>query len=301
MNSLIETIKKKFSRLLSDSFSGEEKTLLKEGNGISLVRIPEKKVLRRLTEKERYKSLIYIVIIPDDSENAENVPVLVKIDFVFEKEGKYYPPPKRSTNLNPIDVISRDDYFFRPKEAVLVTADGTPTTIDGAVASLYEKHVRPGLFIRFKLFWFKIILKKLSEYLSNALDFLLWLLFGLGHKKPSVTKRLLEYHTKDEFNPTRNQLAPPAGPPKISFLGYEISKWTMCSYSALGLAIYTIQYFVKFDYPYLHSLFSNNFLLTLFALLSLTFYDLGIPKILSFFIRKLTDKYWDLSFKEVKI
>lgn len=263
----------------------------------------------RIRDNRTYKSLIYVLIENDDmlNESLKKKSIFIKIDFTLESGNNRYLFNNDfigNKKYCPINIVASREYFYQVDEDKFYKSDIeiSPKQI---IDELFDKHVKTsenfrGAYLRTQLLFWRKLYPYLIFIISNFFVILSFILFG--EKNPlDIHKRYYKEAFKDKSSTVINPDFKAAFSDKILFLGYNISKWSLASYSSIVLLIYVGFNYSNFKPHLLIGVSRNNFLLLAFVALSLTIYDLGIPKFFKWMIAKTSKYYVNIQFKQIKV
>lgn len=305
----IERIKTKFR----DSFDFEANGFINpvyltdSKIGFSVQKKPEFKLLGLLgvdSDKE-YITLIHIYIPEKEMEMEESKkPLVIRASFHLYRDEKFYIDDSHIPNKRrkPIDLVSRDEYYYVIESGKFFDKKNKEVSANEILNQVYELHIKPskfwkGLFLRSKMH-FKNLKAFLIKLFSNFLASILFLINGT-----KVTENILaRYYDDDKSMVMGNRSVTDAKEsPKTTIFGYSAHIRPLISYSILHLFIFIFFFFKAYKPELIKLVFTNNFLTVLYVVVSLSFFESLLPKILLRLIKWTTDLHMRILFKEIKI
>lgn len=208
----------------------------------------------------------------------------------------------------PVDIISDSEFsynvetnqFFNLRKKVAIQGIQILQEVD----TLHLKPTKPflGFWLRTKLFWFQTIFTAALAFLFDVFSALQYLISGK------------QIHIFDDLSEPRNRVRPSQieelkisrGKP-IKIFEYEVEPWIAVLYCVFHFAIFAILYKNNIKPQWLISIFNNNFLTTMYGILSLGLVNAILPKILEpntlfnpvlLFIQML---YYECAFKKLRV
>ena len=299
----IEEFKHLFLGMVEDSFPKKEKVLLTDAIGLTL-KFPANKKHLAVTQGE-YESLVYIVArtsaIMLDLSSRVQIEVSLKFFFVSDDENHRY--TKNYENIGkkhriPIDIISRDEYFFDYETKKFFDNKGDEKTINSIIDDLYKLHTLPSKIVRAKLWIYKSVFPALLKTAYIIISGVLNLLYGI--KSPELIKRYFANQDDRKIDEivTAQEKSIPGD--VVDFFGVKLKKRTLITYCAATLLSYSIFYLYDYYPRYLVRILENNFLVTTFVVLTLALFEIA-SKLLDRLLDNISKEYFHLQFQEIKV
>ena len=153
--------------------------------------------------------------------------------------------------------------------------------------------------LRFRLLFWRLILPKIIEVIDNILNVLLLLISG-EKIQGDIMGRLMRKHL-DKGLEVPNLIF--GETEKMDFFGYKAKRWSVVFYCFVHLFVYIVFfYLLGHRNNLLSAIFRNNFLALCYVVITFSFTESFIPKVLKLTIKKITPKIFeDISFKKLKI
>jgi hypothetical protein len=304
----IENIKTQFKNSFNLGSNGFINPVLLTDSkiGFSVQKKCEVKIEKMLKIKKGNEYITLILIyIPDDALYSENQkkPLIIRASFHLFKDGKFYYDDSLIQNKQrrPIDLVSRDEYSY-DIETNTFYANGKNSSADNILNEVYELHIKPsklfkGSFLRAKMAFkkFKAFVVKL---ISNFFAILLYLTNGA-----KVTENILARYYDDDKRKIMGEksVTNTEKSPKTIFFGIDTHLHPLISYATIHFIIFTIFFLIDFKPQYIKLIFSNNFLTVLYVIITLSFFEIRLPKFLLLIVNKTTNWHMKILFKEIKI
>jgi hypothetical protein len=264
-------------------------------------------------DKKDYTSLLIFSISDNEKDNIKNVIAYARYGRKA-KEGVYIREDDESKLSDPLDIFSKDEYFY-DTETDKFFKNKKEISLMGLIDDFYSTHIKTtkfweGLLPRLKLFFWKIIISNFLKATSLFFTLLLRLVNGDKYSykpigKTEVLNNVIISSTfsdligLNEKNGFKEEDKPAE---KLEFLGYKGNFWPIFFYSAIHLIIYTICYFLNYKPDIIVKIFENNFLTLAYVILSLCFIEKIIPNTLKLLIKNCSEKsFYFAHIKEIKI
>jgi hypothetical protein len=277
---------------------------LKQTNFYDLVPFREPEI--GLSVKRKYKSddnkvsLIKVGFFDRDEGNLRKL--YVGAAFGELKNNSLKIRSRGETKISdPLDIESRDDYFYDLEKNALYRGEDE---ISGGelLDEFYKKHIKTtrvirGFRIRFRIWFWRVLLKETVEFLSKSLSLILYTISGVKYKHDPILELWKEDSLKNS-EPPNSKFQEGS---KFEFLGYKATRWSIVFYSTLNLALYLLFYYLGFRPTVLVILLKNNFLTLIYVIVSLSIVESGIPWALRYSIKYLSNLSFNLDFKKIEI
>ena len=214
---------------------------------------------------------------------------------------------------DPIDLISKDEYYYNVEKNKLYK-NKKEILPNELINKIYNDHIKPtkfirGIWLRTKLFFWRIIIKKFFDYLYIFLHYFLYITSGdkysyvwvikeeiLNNKIiNSEIKNMIGQKEKEEIKENLEKGK------KFNFFGYMASHWTIIFYSIFHLLFYIIFEYKNWYPTIIIMILKNNFLTLIYVISSLWIMEIVIPKILKMLIRTTSRLSWNSRMKSIKI
>ncbi|HRY59897.1 MAG TPA: hypothetical protein P5096_00775 [Patescibacteria group bacterium] len=313
----IEAIRKKFR----DSFELESNGFINPvflndtKIGFSARKDCDEKILRKIKilEGKKYTTLIHIIL-PDDKVGLESdkVPLRVRasFDLVGEDNSTYIIDDRyiKRKKFKPIDLISRDDYFYDLKTNIFYKKGKIASGSD-IINEIYSLHIKPtktwrGMYLRAKVAW-KNLISYLIEQIANLLVLILLLISGRKIPYGRISRYLEEAFKKNpanKFGQTEESLSQmKIADSEVEFFGLKTEPVPIFSYSFIHLIVFVVFYFLNYRPHLLKVIFSNNFLTIIYVIFSLMIFKSFLPSFAISLIKKLDKISGKIYNREIKI
>lgn len=243
------------------------------------------RVLPKLNKDERYLVLFHVYIDEKERHNDKSIkPVGIRTAMAVDKDRLMF--PDNIGIRSPVDIVSRDAYFFDVDNQKFFKKDKEIQPID-ILEEMYKSHIKPSRTLRGLLFRSKknslSLSSKLIVLISQVLVILARILFNdrytWDHKR-----RALETEHPKLFQPkdVKKNAAE-----KESFFGFPASRWSLFMYCIMHLC----GYLVFKDYPkflFIRPILTNTFLSLAYVFVSLSLYEKYMPLLFEYLIRQTT-------------
>lgn len=205
--------------------------------------------------------------------------------------------------LDPIDLISLDEFFYNTATREFFFKE--PKQKYGAadilryINELHEKPTKPvqGFALRVKLIFWHIVIAGLVKIFSNALAWLLYVSSGTTVSM-NIWNRIV-FPDRIAENADVERKFKEAERKEI--LGYKASPWVIVFFCSVHLVLYFLFLILGFRPGFLVAMFKNNFLTIIYVVISLSFVEVLLPKILKSIIKKADLLYRELSGRKIRI
>lgn len=229
-----------------------------------------------------FKSLFRIFIKSADLNKTENLkPVTVTASYGQETgDGLILSSSEFKRKRNwPIDLISEGEFFYdiQSHQFFYKAKEISGIKILEIVDGWHTKPTKPfyGLGIRTKLFLFHTVFTKFFSFFFSVFAGLQYLISG---KKIRIFHNLTD--PKNRISPIeRHDLIVNRGKP-IKIFEYEVEPWIAVLYCLIHLFIYSVFYFYDYRPEFIATIFKNNFLTTMYGIISLGLMNALLPNIL---------------------
>lgn len=233
-------------------------------------------------EVEGFKSLFRVYIKNEDfKKNGDLKPIVISAIYGKETENGI---TISSTEFErgrdwPIELISEGEYFFNIKTYDFFKDNKVITGID-ILKQIDKQHLKPtkpfvGIPIRTKLFMFHTVFASIIRFVFNIFSGIQYLVSG---KKIHIFENLTEskYRISEPFT---KDLQSTQGK-HIKIFEYEVEAWVAALYCSFHLFCYGLLYFYQYKPSWIITIFTNNFLTTMYAIVSLGLANTVLSKIL---------------------
>jgi hypothetical protein len=281
---MIETSADEFISLFNLETDGYENPvpLTDEYIGFSVQKRYDEILLKRLgvNKDDPYVCLIYVSIKKTNYEAKDRPPIELSASFCYQKENRFWRGtahlPKK-TMFMPLDIASTDEFFFSKisKKFYYKDKEIAPNTVLNEMFQLHIKFTKPlkGLWLRIKYLWLKVVTPNiyiLIKTFFRAVHFIVTL--------KSYDYDVFQEYLTDSKKPSKET---PDNEQRLDILGYKIKATPLITYSFFSLILFTINYFWPFVitpiHNYLSRILANNFLTTLYAVVTLYLWDVFLP------------------------
>jgi hypothetical protein len=211
----------------------------------------------------------------------------------------------------PIDLQSSDDYFYDSVNNKLLKGR-KEISPEGIVNEIYNIHIKPtrliiGFWIRFKVWFWKVVIKNFYQFLSNFFHWSLYLINGNKYLYEPIgeTERMNGKIVSSKYYPADQKEKDNDGKDieanGFDFYGHKVSYWVIAFYSIIHIFLYILSEYYNFKPEILVKIFTNSFLLFLYAILSMLTIDVFIPNLLKVFIRFFSKSSIKCLYKKIKL
>lgn len=295
------TIKVKFKDLFPKSL-GKVTELTDRELGVSIV-MPLEKSLKdklKITKGKEYAVIVYLSVNFNDDVVGETNKFQVFIDSKFglsEANGSYSFNYQYIKYFNKVitNVVS-DDYFYDRKGNHFEDKKGKKLTSRYIVDHIYRLHFDISIRVRVERFIWKKIIANTCEVASNFLIYVLNLLYD-EKIKFNIIERFY-FKDKQNIDPLKKTETPGK---KIGLFGYEASVRAVFSYCLLNLSLYFLFFYFQIKPHVLKYLFENSLLSLFYVIVSITFYEMFLPKIFKIWIEVLTNYYISSTNRKIRL
>jgi hypothetical protein len=263
---------------------------------------------------DQHTSLLSLYLRNQPGQPEERKPLIVDANYVTRNgEELSYKEEEKTKISSPGDLTSGDDHYYDITHNIVLskTKELSPTAL---INEVYEQHIKPtklfqGFWLRIKLFFFRIVLVKMFEFLSSLFQWLLFIITGDRYSyapilgKEVFNNTIVSHRFKELIGHTdkRDKIPNEKKTVKFEFLGYEGSYWTIIVYCALNLVLYLFFEYTNWKPYIIVTLVKNSFLTLVYVIVSLSFLELVVPKILKRFIKYASMlSFWSTS-KSIRI
>ncbi|HOA06647.1 MAG TPA: hypothetical protein PLE16_08290 [Spirochaetota bacterium] len=269
--------------------------------GFSTCREYSNEILNKLkiSNNKKYISLIKIWLKNDCKEELQ--PVLVNITFnLFED--KYYKADYadiRKLSFKPIDIEVDNLYFYDINNNTFLKNNKSISPLK-ILEESFNCHIKTtktiaGFILRHRI--------KFRRFVANIFllkaKFLIFMLYIIAGEEYEYTLMLsnfqnMLYSKKDQKEKSNNKHT-------LKIFEYTSSAWSITTYCMLHLIIYVL--FACFDYKPKPAkyMIENNFLLIMYSIATIVFWDKLLPKIFKSMIKKCVNMYYKIILKKLKV
>ncbi|KKQ45970.1 MAG: hypothetical protein US63_C0008G0008 [Candidatus Moranbacteria bacterium GW2011_GWC2_37_8] len=214
----------------------------------------------------------------------------------------------RSKNklTDPVDISNYDDYSFDIVTGELYRKN-KKISADELVAEVYSDHMKStkplkGLFLRFRMFFWRMFMNWIFEGFSKVFYFLFYLISGDRYSYAPffetetlngtiIKSRIENIEAKEETKKAK----------KMKFLSYEADYWPIIFYSVMHAFLYLFFMYKSYKPVVIITVFKNNFLTIVYVILSLWIIEILLPKLFKFLIRFFATVSFRFQYKSIKI
>lgn len=271
----------------------------------------DKKITRKLKRQHKgsnYMALLYIYASDQDlyNKNLALKPIIARATPGFignNGEFRIFDNYKRS---DPIELVSEGDYFYDVENNAFFK-DEKKISADNIIQEIYDLHIKPtkilwGAYLRFKLLFWKTILFWLVNKFSQICILALQIISSNKHSY-NVYERYFDIVNEDSvtsFEKHKEKKENIKGK-KITLFGYAAISRTTISYCGFHFIAYTIFAISDFTPQYITTVFTNNFLTVIYVILTLSFWDLLLPKLLNILIESSSKLAFKLLHSKIEV
>ncbi len=257
-----------------------------------------------------YASLLSIFISKKDLEkNNDLFPLTITANYGKKTEsGLMYASSSEKVKkiFDPIDLVSTNDFYYNKltktflyKKFIIGICDIKPKNILSKINKLHEKPTRPflGLWLRIKIVFWRLLVTNILKFISKVLIFILYICSGTLFKS-DIWSRIIfpdkvekESVTSTIFTDKRS----------IDFFGYQASAWSITVYCLIHFLVYVLFFLMKLRPDFVKIIIENSFITIIYVVVTLTVFDVLLPKLLKYMIRKTDNLFHITSYKRIKI
>lgn len=252
-----------------------------------------------------------IYVNEDDSKNKDlnrrQLIIRATYGFVTRDGGiRFRSDPKIG---EPIDLESNEGYAYdvQNKKFYKDNEEISPVVL---INEIYNKHIKPtkyykGLWIRLKVFFWRIFLRSLLDYISNLFSLVQYIISGDKYSfapffeeeklnGKTIKSRLAIYKNieiKEEFTESE----------KINFFNFKVKHWPILFYSFFHGIFFVIFMMKNYKPVLITTIFKNNFLTVIYIILSIWILETLMPVCLMFLIRFFSKLAFKVQIKKLSI
>jgi len=276
-------------------------TIFNNGEGFSLFKHFNK------NQKKEKLSLIKFFIL-DQKEKKDIVSIGASAIYGEKiKEGIAFTENKLN---EPLNIESIDEYFFNINTLDIYKKNKKISQIE-LINDFYYQHIKitkipQGLWLRVKVFFYKVLMKNLFICLKRLFYYLLFLLNGDKYDYISAGKieKLNGKIISSRFDKVgvnyHKDIQEKKGK-EMKFFGYEANIQIIIFYSAIHILIYIFCVIFEFQSSIVINFFNNTFLTLLYVVFSLWFFDAILPIIFKWFIKFNSELAFKCLIKMIKV
>lgn len=261
----------------------------------------------------------------DDTENISVITVYIRQEDIENSEPlksihmrAYYGKPAPEGGIyirdqhkisEPVDITS-DEYIYNISNSKLFIKN---KEISGCaiINKFYNAHIRPtrllkGIWIRAKLFFWRIALYRFFKLLADTFHYSLLLISGDRYTYQSVFsqeklngriissswKELIDKDVMEEKDKKNKE---------IEFFGHKLDYWPIIVYSIINLFLYFYFNYISFKPRVLVKIIDNSFLTLLYVVVSIWLLVFIMPSMLRKLIRWNSKISFELQHKKIKV
>jgi len=205
--------------------------------------------------------------------------------------------------LDPIDLISLDEFFYNTAtREFFFKVPGRKYRASDILRYINELHEKPtkpvrGFVLRVKLIFWHIIIAGLVKIFSNILAWLLYVSSGTTVSM-NIWNRIV---FPDRIDGDADDERKFKEAERKEILGYKASPWAIVFFCSIHLVLYLLFSILDFKPEFLVVIFKNNFLTIIYVVISLSFVEVLLPRILKSIMRKADSLYRELTGKKIRI
>lgn len=307
-----ETEKTKFIKLFQCENSQFQLTKLIDGFGFSI----KKEIYKN---NFKYISLITVYLLSEDILEPKPLISVHMRAYYGESTPDGVIIRDKYKISDPVDIVS-DKYVYSIFENKLFIKN---KEISGCeiLSKFYYNHIKStriirGLWVRTKLFFWRIALFGLFKLFSNSFHYILLLISGdrytyeplfsqeklNGRIISASLKELINFKNDyDDVTDKNNMEEKGKKNMKIEFFGHKLDYWPIITYSIINLSLYSYFYYINFKPRVLVKIIDNSFLTLLYVVISLWLLISVSPYLLRKLIRINSKISFELKYKQIKI
>jgi hypothetical protein len=302
---------KTFKRDFTNSFTGKQYVEFSDGHGYSLVDDYPSWYRKQMgiDDTVKLRPFFRFVFYPDKLiENSKYVPLEVDVSHTTEvsENGrvKYMLKDSRAKRMKPVEVDTGEDFYistdsgktFRKYKNKFV-----PIDLRDIYDRVFKIHISDwrtpkGALTRFRIFFTRRLLSLICKSFAFTLSLIFYYIKGRRYRYDVIRERYLS-STRDSENRITESGPPPSD---IDFFGYNVSVWTLFTYSLAILVLYLvymplINEFLTRSEPF------SSILTIVIAIISIITYDKIIPRALEVGVKYGETYSYDLKYRGIKL
>lgn len=269
-------------------------------------------IKKRLNNKKDDNNITLLSIyIPDRTLTTRDDKKLLSIRTTYgeKAEGGGVVIREKAKLMEPVDAEFPDEYYYDIKDKEFFKRN-KKILADCIINEIYNTHIKStkmfkGLWIRTKIEFYHIIVKSIFALISKIFFGLLFMISGDRYTYEPIleseklnNKVIKSKYEKIDDRDMKENLRPGE---KFDFLGYKASRWSIIFYSILHFIFYIIFFLVNYRPVFLTTVFKNNFLLLVYAVLSLWIIEVAAQKCFKFLIRLFSKLAKNAEYRTIKL
>lgn len=269
-----------------------------EGTGFS--------VKKNLKKSDNSNVSMLSFYIPNDLQEKDNKRSIF-INAIYGEKSQYGVSVRsgKIELFNPTDLMSQGEYYYDAINNKILKGNKEITPID-FINEIYNDHIKltkflDGFWLRVKIIFFRVVVSYFFKFFSLIFRGLLYILTGDKYSYEPVLKKevvngVITDHAHKDLIGREDGVVTGAmhkvdsmekndKNKKFNFFGYETSYWIIRVYAILILTFFILFEWKDWKPLIFIKIFSNNFLLICFIVLSLWFIEGVFPGIFKRFSR----------------
>ncbi len=265
-------------------------------------------VYKKLRDSDIDRVTLFRVGISDDNANGK-LPLSAGASYgVMSDYGVRLRNGEEIFINDPVDMESRNDYFYDTKTKTLFKKD-RQITPEELIDDIYNLHIKPtkvvrGFLLRIKLRIWRTWLPFIFTSLSNIFHYLLLIISGNRYTfEPFVEEEKINNEiisTKSTLHKVKEKESLQESK-KFHFFDYEASRWSIVFYSLVHLALYSYFFYINYKPAYITTILENNFLIIIYVVCSLWMLESIIPLIFMFLIKRFSKLAFYSEIKNIEL
>ncbi len=261
--------------------------------------------VRHSRKGRKEASLIRVTLV--DNKRDGLYPVFVDATFgVMHAGGIKIRTGEETSAHDPIDINVTDDYVYDPEQNEIFKNDKAVTGLDVLTYAynLHLKTTRPflGFCLRIKLWFWRRFLRTVSKATVAVLTACLFVVSGTKYDyDPFFDQEKIVMSDQSGASYEGQNSPEKSEGQKLRIFEYQASRWSIIFYCSAVLFTYFTFSILNYKPRVLIDIIKNNYLVVLFAIVSLWMVDSFIPNLLKGLIRRLARYTLELGFKKITV
>jgi len=258
-----------------------------------------------------YASLLAIFISKKDlvSGHEKCFPLTITANYGKKTEAglTYSSSSEKIRKLfDPVGLISTDEFYHYPstnkfsyRRFIFGISDIEPKDIIDKIDCLHTKPTRPfvGLWLRLKIIFWRLLITNMLKFISKILVFMLYLFSGTQFTG-DIWSRIIFPDRLEEENKSSSTFDDKR---TIDFFGYKASAWAITVYCFVHFIIYVLFFYYNLKPNFVKIIIENSFITIIYVVVTLTIFDVALPKFLKYMIKKIDGLFHITSYKRIRI
>lgn len=214
----------------------------------------------------------------------------------------------------PLDHEFRDEFFYDTATEKIYKGK-KEIEANEMLLEIYNKHIkttRPihGLLLRLKLRFWRVLLPWIFTFVSTIFHYLLLLISGDRYtyeflfQEEKLNGQVINSRMEGRVNRSQEEARvkeEDKEAKKIDFFGNKVPQWPIVFYSALHLGVWFVVKYREIPTAQIENLFSNNFFVVLYVIVSFWLLETILPLLLKKLIKYSSTLAFHASHKKINI